>query len=440
MDEAVIPGLSMAVIREGTVVYTGAFGMKNAESRAPVTGETVFEAASLSKPVFAYAVMKMVERGGLDLDRPLTEYAPDKIIEKTYLGRPVDDPRFRQITARMVLSHNCGLPNWRRNRPLAFESDPGTGFRYSGEGFVLLQKVVEHVTGKPLDDWMREHVFDPLGMRHSAYIWQSEYDSLSARPHDFMGERHTKRKPSRALSAATLHTTARDYALFTAAVLNGEGLSASTFQQILTPQQVMEERDSMNVDWGLGWGLEFASRDTAFWHWGDNGDFKAFVLGIPRLKMGLVYFANGFHGLSPVSQLTGLALGGRHPSMACSIMRNYRQFGTPGMELVSTLSREGFEAGMRKYRELGEPGSVPEPLINQLGYHFLRKKRFDEAITVFQLNVEAFPQSFNVYDSLGEAYMEKGETGLAVANYEKSLELNPDNQNGRDMLEKLRNR
>jgi CubicO group peptidase (beta-lactamase class C family) len=140
MAESRVPGLSIALIEHGKIAWERGLGVKNTASGEKVNSNTVFEAASLSKRVFAYAVLKLVDRRLIDLDVPLFQYFPGYI----------DDPRIRTVTARQVLTHTSGLPNWRPNgKPLAFAFDPGTRFSYSGEGFVYLQAVVEHLTGIP---------------------------------------------------------------------------------------------------------------------------------------------------------------------------------------------------------------------------------------------------------------------------------------------------
>src|SRR5215467_468183 len=131
MREADIPGMSITLIRGGKIAWHGNFGVKNAKSAQPIDDDTVFEAASLSKPVFAYAVLKLVEQGKLGLDVPLTSYLP-----KPYIA----DDRLKEITARFVLSHRTGFPNWRgEGNPLTIHFTPGERFSYSGEGFVYLQ-------------------------------------------------------------------------------------------------------------------------------------------------------------------------------------------------------------------------------------------------------------------------------------------------------------
>jgi CubicO group peptidase (beta-lactamase class C family) len=153
INSAQIPGLALAVIQKGEIVYTKGYGLLKSDSAAKVTEQTIFDAASLSKPVFGYAVFKLIEAGKLSLDTPLYTYLPYPDIAY--------DERYKKITARMVLSHTTGFPNWRGGDKLKIQFTPGEKFSYSGEGFVYLQKVVEKITGKSLNEVMQEMVFTP---------------------------------------------------------------------------------------------------------------------------------------------------------------------------------------------------------------------------------------------------------------------------------------
>src|SRR5579863_3808731 len=223
-----VPGLEMALIRRGKTTWLHAFGVKDAKTGQLVTNDTTFEAASLSKPVFAYGVLKLVEQGKLGLDVPLTTYLP-----KPYT---TGDDRLAKITARLVLSHRTGFPNWRDGDSLPIYFTPGERFSYSGEGYVYLQRVVEQITGKPLNDYMTEAVFEPLGMSSSSYVWKSSFDAVTATGHEANGKAVDKWKPNEAGAASTLNTTARDYALFVEAVLNGKGLKPATLREMETSQ------------------------------------------------------------------------------------------------------------------------------------------------------------------------------------------------------------
>jgi CubicO group peptidase (beta-lactamase class C family) len=167
MARANIVGLSVALVHAAAgalpAVWSRGFGLRDAASGEPVTPGTVFGAASLSKPAFAYAVLVACAEGLLDLDVPLSIYLPD-----LYLP---DDPSLHEITARHVLSHTPGFPNWRpKDGPLQVHLGAGERFAYSGEGYVYLQRAIEHLSGQPLDAWMRSRLLDPLAMRQSSYV------------------------------------------------------------------------------------------------------------------------------------------------------------------------------------------------------------------------------------------------------------------------------
>ncbi len=227
MDKASIPGLSIAVVRDGRVLWTEGFGVRSLETGEPVDSGTIFQAASLGKPVFAYAVMQLVGEGRLDLDRSLSDYLP---------GYLMKDDRIEQMTARMVLSHTTGFPNWRGDAGLRIYFEPGLKFSYSGEGYVYLQKVVERITRQPLDLFMQEQVFGPLEMDHSSYRWQEDYRSNYAVGHASDGAPQDSRRMTRANAAYSLYTTAEDFAKFMLAVMRGRGLQDARLQQMLTPQ------------------------------------------------------------------------------------------------------------------------------------------------------------------------------------------------------------
>ena len=311
MARARIPGMTVAVIEGGRIVESQLLGVANAETAEALTAATLFEAASLSKPVFATAVLRLAERGELDLDRPLHELLPYE--------RIAHDPRSAALTARIVLSHQTGLPNWGPER-LEFEFDPGERFGYSGEGYVYLQRVVEATTGLTLDELARREVFEPLGMTHSRFSWPEGEAPELATPHDQAGRPQPKQQVHEGNAAASLHTTAEDFARFVAAWIDGTVLRPETLAAALAPVVRMrgEERDGdkprevwERIGWGLGWGLQLPRAEPAapddgepiavepiVWHWGDNGPFKAFVAFRPESRSGVVYFANSQNGLA----------------------------------------------------------------------------------------------------------------------------------------------
>jgi CubicO group peptidase (beta-lactamase class C family) len=299
-----VPGLSIAAISNGEIAELKPAGVRNALTGVPIDADTIFEAASLSKPVFAYAVLQLVDAGTLSLDDRLSRYVPDFVS---------DDPRAAEITVRNVLSHTTGLPNWRnKDHPLRTYFPPGARFSYSGEGFVWLQRIVEVISREPLEALARRLVFEPLGMRRSSYVWKSEFDADHADPHDPALAPAAKIKPSAGNTAYSLQTTAADYARFLQAALTGERLKPATARLWLDPQVRLRQHcyqclspdmpdADQHVAWGLGWGLQ---PDTGtFFHWGDNGRFKAFAIGSVANRSAVVVFANGANGMSIMPDL-----------------------------------------------------------------------------------------------------------------------------------------
>jgi len=317
MAEKAVPGVCLAELHGGEAVQLSAYGVRNAATGESVGVRTVFEAASLSKPVFAYAVLRLVDAGQLSLDEPLATEMP---------GYVRGDPRADAITARHVLMHMTGLPNWRSDRrPFRTYFAPGDRFSYSGEGFVYLQHVIERRTGEPLDTVMRRLVFAPLQMTDSSLVWQTRFDADYADPHDGTPKAGAKLKPAAANAAYSLQTTAADYARFVQAALAGTQLDPSTAKLWLTPVvnvpkgrfESLEPEGAAELDrrvaWGLGWGLE--PEEGTFFHWGSNDGFTAYAIGSQALGKGLVMFTNGDNGLSLAAAIVEAVLPGPRPSL-----------------------------------------------------------------------------------------------------------------------------
>jgi CubicO group peptidase (beta-lactamase class C family) len=431
MDSAAVTGLSIAVTNDSAIVWSRGFGVADSAG-TPVSENSVFEAASLSKPVFAHAVLQLIDQGLIDLDTPISDFYEYEAI--------THDERHKLITPRMVLTHSPGFPNWRpRGGQLTIDRDPGTEFSYSGEGFVYLQLAVMDLMEEPLDQLVRRLVFDPLGMMSSSYLWQDSFENVVAVPHNSNGEAQRKRKISRGRgnAAASLHTTAPDYARFLMAVINGTGLSDSTAAVMIESQIVVDS----GVSWGLGIGLQENTYGQGFWHWGDNFGYKAYVLGYPDHGIGVVWFTNSENGQSMLESMLALTVGGDHPA---ATWLDYEQYDAPTRavreELARVIEDEGVEAALSLYSEMKttRPAEAfDEFVLNTLGYRMLRGDRVQDAITIFELNVAEYPDASNPYDSLGEAYLAAGDTVRAIENYQRSVELNPDNTNGIAVLERL---
>ena len=432
MQTAAVPGVSLAVIRDGRIGLHRGLGFSNATTRERVTERTVFEAASLSKPLFAYAVLRLVDAGVLSLDTPLSAYLPASAV----------DDSMKPITARMVLTHTTGLQNERMpGEALRVHFTPGDRFSYSGEGYAYLQRVVEHLTGKPLQLLIDELVLVPLEMRDSGFVWTPVYEQTKAYGHTAIGLVAERRKPA-AATLPMLHVTAQDYARFVIAAMKGAGLEPSTARAMFTKQVSIDEdcfncldkplgRASTTLGWGLGWALETTSRGHAFWHWGDNnGEFQSFVMAYPNGD-GVVILTNSGNGLSIIPEIVASVLPGEHPAFAWI---RYEPYTAPSPRFLRDVMARGAGQALTDERS----SALTEQQLNRVGYLLLGAKRLDDALAVFQRAVQRFPQSFNAFDSLGEAYAVIGDRENAIANYQRSLSLNAANANADRMIRKLR--
>ena len=278
-----------------------------------VNPDSVFQAPSLSKTIFAYEVLKLAEQGKLELDTPVIKYLPYGYLHlfEPFATKPpyktdwVTDSKIQAVTARMLLNHTSGLPNW-ASGPLNFDSAPGVKWQYSGEGFLLLQHVVETVTREPLDQLMTAQVFKPLDMNHSSYVWEPRFERnilLGTKANGTPRQQWSFTKP---IAPVTLYTSAEDYGKFLVTLLNDHHV----LKQI-TESPVMVD-SSLNLSWGLGWGIERTKDDIFIWHWGNNPGYRAFVITSVRTGDGFVMLTNSENGLKLAEPITHIILPGEH--------------------------------------------------------------------------------------------------------------------------------
>ncbi len=308
-----VVGASVAFVH-GDRIEVAAAGCRDALRDLPVTVDTVFDVASLTKPLAAFAALQLADEGLLDLDQPVGEY--------TRMLVP-DDARAARITVRHLLSHTCGLQNIRGKEPLRMYFEPGAWFSYSSLGYMYLQLALEARTGEPLEDTIRRLVFDPLGMASSSLQWRAELAGNEAAPHEG-GARLEPHRPPASNASYSLKTTAPDYGMFARAVLRGDRLRRSTWQQWLAPTVMVPsgeierlhappERTEPDIGWGLGWGVEPAA--GTFFQWGKMTGMRSFVMGDLRRQTALVVLTNSNTGLRLVAELVAGLLPGPHPSM-----------------------------------------------------------------------------------------------------------------------------
>jgi len=299
---------SYTVLRKGMPSSPMALTGCDAEPRP----DAVFQAASLTKPVVAFAALQLALVGRLDLDAPVSTYLPQGYRHfHRMLARSDNDAHdvvpvgtLGQISVRHLLNHTSGLPNW-SSEPMSFASKPGERWGYSGEGFMLLQSVLEAISGTEISVWLDDRVFRPLGMGDSSLVWRDAYEGRAVDGTLPFGLRQRVRFRS-AVAAASLYTTAADYACFMAAVLSdGHLLSTISSKPVLVDA-------SLGLQWGLGWGIEQARGGPYLWQWGNNPGFRAFAMASTSSKDGFVMLTNHGRGMPLAASLARSVVPSEH--------------------------------------------------------------------------------------------------------------------------------
>jgi CubicO group peptidase (beta-lactamase class C family) len=302
MVEHEVPAVAFAVFDDTGLLYEHVSGVKDADSGEPVDAQTAFEAASISKPVFAHIVVTLAREGILPLDTPLAELV-DEIPAIGY------DPRSATLTPRMLLSHQGGLPNWRTRLSfeaeryeelfpaidtLRFAAEPGEGYRYSGEGYVLLQQIVEELTGRSLTQLARERVLDPLGMSRSSFLFDDAMRANHARGHNREGapDKWEIRMP---LSSSTLHTTASDLAAFGSEIAR-QLRTGGPYARIGEPVVAVGASGEWEGSWGTGLGIVTDGERRFVYHGGNNVIFIADLIYGLEDNLGYAILTNSANG------------------------------------------------------------------------------------------------------------------------------------------------
>jgi CubicO group peptidase (beta-lactamase class C family) len=318
MARADVPGASIACVQEGRIVWSQAFGLRDSSSKTEADHSTLFEAASVSKTVFAYIALKLCETGVIGLDIPLFRYTPKPFVK--------NDPRLDKITARRVLSHSAGLAEWRSSDAPLIRYEPGTRFEYSGEGYYYLQSVITQITGKvdptqcavyeadfevcatDFDDFMKRNLLRPFGMQSSTYLVGSGWNHRLARGHDTGGRPIVKPWPrgsdvARYGAVGGLNTTASDYGKFLIEIVSPKKPSAfrlgrPMLAEMVRPNVTLPKDGQIDgcTAWGLGWGIQERERGNLLVHSGGQSGFRSLALASVERRSGLIILTNSDNG------------------------------------------------------------------------------------------------------------------------------------------------
>ena len=437
---------TVLVAEHGKVIYEKGFGSANMEWDIPNQPDTKFRLGSITKQFTSMLILQLVQQGKLKLDGKITEYLPD------YPKKTGD-----KITIHHLLTHTSGIPGYTGfpsfgdisrsvSTPEAFVKffadsallfDPGARFSYSNSGYFLLGVIIEKITHKPYEQVLQENILDPLKMNSTGYDHHSTILKKRAAGYGKDGTKYVNAEyldMSLPYSAGALYSTVEDLYLWDQALYTDRLLPEKMRDLLFTPYI-----PEFGGGYGYGWSIAKApigrTSDSVavIEHGGGINGFNTLISRIPSQQDLVVLLNNtGAARLDAISRaIRGILFGKPYDLPKHSIAD----------AVSSTMMEHGIASGLEQYNDLKQNHSdtyaLREDEMNRAGYGLLRANKVKEAIEMFKLNVDAFPKSSNVYDSLGEAYMVNGDKDLAIKNYQKSVELDPKNANGFEALKKL---
>ena len=438
---------SVLVAENGKVIYKKGLGLAQMEWNIPNTPDTRFRLGSITKQFTAALILQLVEQGKVKLDGKVSDYLP---AYRKDIGE--------KVTVHQLLNHTSGIPSYtslagffndvsrnpftvddfiKKYASNNLEFEPGSKFSYNNSGYFLLGAIVEKVTGQTYEKALKERILDPLGMKNTGYDHHANIIEKRASGYQKTSDGYTNAPyldMSLPYAAGAMYSTVEDLYLWDQALYTDRIVSAATKELMYKPNL-----DDYAYGWvvtkaKLGTGIESVPKIK---HGGGINGFSTVIVRFPAQKHLIAMLDNTSQGRS-LEQLE---------RELTNILYN-QPYNLPKMSvaevLFKTIGEKGIEAGLAQYRDLRtRQASVydfSEPELNRLGYQLLEARKLKEAVEVFKLNVAEYPQGFNTYDSLGEAYMISGNNELATLNYKKSLELNPQNTGATEMLKRLENK
>lgn len=432
---------SVLVAEKGQVIFKKGYGMANMEWNIPNAPDTKFRLGSITKQFTAMLIMQLVEKGKLKLTGKITDYLPD-------YPKATGD----KITIHYLLTHTSGIPNYTNfpkffetqsrepvtpesfiktfsNMPLDFE--PGTKFSYSNSGYFLLGTIIEKVTGKSYADVLTENILKPAQMINTGYDLFGPIIPKRAAGYEKKGNMYVNAPyldMSIPYAAGSMYSTVEDLYRWDQILYTDKLLSASGKATMYTPFI-----DGYAYGWGVGKAKIGQLKDSllVIEHSGGINGFNTIISRLPKDKQLVVLLNN----------TGGAPLG----DMRKNIMRIlYDQSVEAPKKPITDLLRqsvlnEPLEKTKQKFTawKADKAYAVDENEINALGYELMREDKDKEALVVFNLNADAFPESYNVYDSRGELYKKMNNKAAAIQDYKRSVALNPRNTNGFLMLKEL---
>ena len=437
---------SVLVADQGKVMYKKGFGMANMEWDIPNKPNTKHRLGSVTKQFTAMLILQLVAEGKIDLQTPITTYLPD------YPKENGD-----KITTHHLLTHSSGIPNYtafpdffaaesrnpytpdqfvKKFEDKELEFTPGEKFNYSNSGYFLLGVLIEKLSGKTYEEMLHEKIFTPLGMHDTGYdnhkdILKNRATGYEKNGTSFINSAYLDM--SIPYAAGSLYSTVEDLYLWDQALYTTTLLPQKYMDLFFTPYIAAFGNSQYAYGWGVGKEVIGNTTDsiTVISHGGGINGFNTNISRLPSNKS-LVVLLNNTGG-APLGEMTRSIIGIMH-GKTYDIPKKSLAY-----DFLNVIKSKGIKAGLAYYNtnKEGDNFELNENEMNQIGYQLMGNGTVEEAAQVFKLNIDAFPKSPNAYDSYGEALMKLDDTEGAITNYKKSIEINPANQNGIDMLKKL---
>ena len=338
VDTADVTGFAIAIFNQDIVAYQKAFGFSNFIEKDSLRINHVFYGASLSKAVFGYIVAQLASEGLIDLDKPIQEYLdipiPKMPFKREWRGfqNIANDDRYKEITTRMCLSHTTGFPNWRwisrtgefqPEGKIQFFFDPGTDYSYSGEGMRLLQKVIEKISGKGLEELARKRVFDPLDMEMTSYVWQERFENNYCYGHTTGQKVIDKDKEDEAGAAGSMESTLVDYSKFLTKIIELSSQNSDITRLMFAPNIRINSKkqfgpeslkktnanDEIGLNYGLGWGILKSPYGHGYFKEGHGEGFQHYSILFPEKRIGILLMSNSDNAESIFKEVLEMAIG-----------------------------------------------------------------------------------------------------------------------------------
>ncbi|UCG85791.1 MAG: serine hydrolase [Gemmatimonadota bacterium] len=434
---------AVLVGQHGNVIYEGGFGYANMDWQIPNTPDTKFRIGSVTKQFTAAVILNLAEQGKLDLEGTITDYLPDY---------PSDVGG--KVTIHQLLTHSSGIPSYTglpdfdemardRYAPDSFitvfseldlEFEPGSAFRYNNSGYFLLGVIIERVTGTSYEEALRTMVLDPLGLDETGYdhherIIDGRATGYSKRLTGYDVAAYLDM--SLPYAAGSMYSTVRDLHKWDRLLYSDSVFGNSASKELMFTPYIQ--------DYAYGWivrDIPVGPDSSMVKLVGHGGGINGFVTGFWRLvDDGYVVIVMDNTAGDRVADIQRGIVDILYGEIPATPRRSIAE------ALLGIVEERGLDAGVSQYREFKESRpddfDFRESELNSLGYHYLNMGDTEASIAMFKLNVEAYPDAYNTYDSLGEAYLAAGDSVRAIENYVKSVELNPRNENGRTVLARL---